>query len=176
MSQLKMTNVPRSTSRRRVSFGMVRMISATAKDRNSPARCRPRRRAGPAEPQRGEAKRFGRCRIRRFRPEGTRDRVIKLWEIAENLHRAELTQLQRKEQIAEWIRLTDLSAGLRQKGVGHRGEGGLSAAAREIGVKRTSAKSHCSSARSAASMPLATVERRWSLHGSGRRRRSQRTR
>lgn len=29
------------------------------------------------------------------------------WEIAENLHRAELTVLQRDEQIAEWIRLTE---------------------------------------------------------------------
>ena len=33
----------------------------------------------------------------------------KLWEIAENLHRAELTKLQRDEQVAEWIRLTDAS-------------------------------------------------------------------
>jgi len=70
--------------------------------------------------------------------------------ISENLHRAELTQLQRKEQIAEWIKLTDenvQSAGLRQieeskraDGRGHRPEGGLSAAAREIGVKETSAR------------------------------------
>src|SRR5690606_15785955 len=29
------------------------------------------------------------------------------WEIAENLHRSELTVLQRDEHVAEWIRLTD---------------------------------------------------------------------
>src|ERR1700722_1846487 len=31
----------------------------------------------------------------------------KLWEIAENLHRAELTKLQHDEQVAMWIRLTN---------------------------------------------------------------------
>ena len=30
----------------------------------------------------------------------------RLWEIAENLHRADLTKLERDEQIAEWVRLT----------------------------------------------------------------------
>lgn len=29
------------------------------------------------------------------------------WEIAENLHRAELTQLERSEHVAEWVRLTE---------------------------------------------------------------------
>jgi hypothetical protein len=31
----------------------------------------------------------------------------RMWEIAENLHRAELTVLERSDQIAEWIRLCD---------------------------------------------------------------------
>jgi ParB-like chromosome segregation protein Spo0J len=31
----------------------------------------------------------------------------KLWEIAENLHRAELTELERDTHLAEWIRLTE---------------------------------------------------------------------
>lgn len=30
----------------------------------------------------------------------------RLWEIAENLHRAELSALERDEHVAEWIRLT----------------------------------------------------------------------
>jgi ParB-like chromosome segregation protein Spo0J len=73
------------------------------------------------------------------------DTEARLWEISENLHRADLTQLQRKEQIAEWIRLTDeknnncRNAAVIKRGPGQP-EGGLSAAAREIGVKRTSAQ------------------------------------
>jgi hypothetical protein len=33
---------------------------------------------------------------------------VRLWEIAENLHRAELSVLERSEHIAEWVRITDL--------------------------------------------------------------------
>jgi hypothetical protein len=32
------------------------------------------------------------------------------WKIAENLHRADLTTLQRNEQVAEWIALTEADA------------------------------------------------------------------
>jgi hypothetical protein len=75
----------------------------------------------------------------------------RLWEIAENLHRAELTKLQHDEQVAEWIRLRNekenvQSAGLRpneskrEDGRGHRPEGGINAVAREFGIKRTSAQ------------------------------------
>jgi ParB/RepB/Spo0J family partition protein len=39
------------------------------------------------------------------------DRDARLWEISENLHRAELTAGERADQIAEWIRLTDTSEG-----------------------------------------------------------------
>jgi ParB/RepB/Spo0J family partition protein len=31
----------------------------------------------------------------------------RLWEIAENLHRAELTKLERDENIAEWVKITE---------------------------------------------------------------------
>jgi ParB-like chromosome segregation protein Spo0J len=61
----------------------------------------------------------------------------KLWEIAENLHRAELTQLERSEQVAEWIRLTGQSD---RKPQGGRPEGGIAAAARDLGIQETDAK------------------------------------
>ena len=32
---------------------------------------------------------------------------MRLWEISENLDRAELSALERAEQIAEWVRLTE---------------------------------------------------------------------
>jgi ParB family transcriptional regulator, chromosome partitioning protein len=38
------------------------------------------------------------------------DRHARMAEIAENLHRAELTELERDEQIAEWIKLSDEGA------------------------------------------------------------------
>jgi hypothetical protein len=55
------------------------------------------------------------------------DDQAKLWEISENLHRAELTALERSEQIAEWIAITEkLSAQLAPKGpIGHRPETGI---------------------------------------------------
>lgn len=63
------------------------------------------------------------------------DTAVRLWEIAENLHRAELTALERDEHIAEWLRLTKLvqSEPLSKKG-GRGNTGGRRAAAREIGV------------------------------------------
>lgn len=33
--------------------------------------------------------------------------VAEIWEISENLHRAELTKLERDEQIARWIELVE---------------------------------------------------------------------
>jgi ParB-like chromosome segregation protein Spo0J len=65
------------------------------------------------------------------------------WEIAENLHRAELTALERDKHIAEWIRLTDGKDKLAQVAPvsGGRGnEGGINAAARELGIERTDAQ------------------------------------
>ena len=69
------------------------------------------------------------------------DTDAELWEISENLHRAELTALERQEQIARWVELTD--AKLAQVGPvsGGRGNaGGLRAATRELGVGRTAAQ------------------------------------
>jgi ParB-like chromosome segregation protein Spo0J len=71
--------------------------------------------------------------------------TAKLWEISENLHRAELSTLERAEQIAEWVRLAEergrISVQLAQKmatdGTARgRPEGGVSAASRELGLDR----------------------------------------
>jgi ParB/RepB/Spo0J family partition protein len=63
------------------------------------------------------------------------------WEIAENLHRAELTVQERADHIAEWVRLTDekQSSQVATKGLGHRPRGGINDAAREIGVDKDAA-------------------------------------
>ncbi len=71
------------------------------------------------------------------------DRDARLWEIAENLHRAELTALERDNHVAEWVRLTEDK--LRQvdavSAPGGRGnKGGVRAAAREIGVSEPDAR------------------------------------
>jgi ParB family chromosome partitioning protein len=64
----------------------------------------------------------------------------RLVEIAENLHRAELTALERSEQIAEWVDLTgDSFAHVAQNPKGGR-PGVLSAAVRELGIDRTDAQ------------------------------------
>ncbi|MGE7153130.1 ParB/RepB/Spo0J family partition protein [Methylorubrum rhodesianum] len=55
-------------------------------------------------------------------------------EIAENLHRSELTVAERAEHVAEWARLTGVSGQVVQK-LG-RPEGGISAASRELGLGR----------------------------------------
>lgn len=63
------------------------------------------------------------------------------WEIAENLHRSELTVLQRDEHVAEWIKLTEESEAaskvfqpetVSKGGRGHKG--GVRAAARDLGI------------------------------------------
>ncbi len=75
----------------------------------------------------------------------------RMMEIAENLDRAELTALERDEHVAEWIRLAEkqqlISGQLapksktegNPKGSG-RHEGGISAAARELGIENSDAK------------------------------------
>lgn len=68
-----------------------------------------------------------------------------LWEIAENLHRAELTKLERDEQVALWVKLQDqkreaVSAQSAQKPQGGRPEGGVSAASRDLGLDRDDAR------------------------------------
>lgn len=64
-----------------------------------------------------------------------------LWEISENLHRSELTTLERDEQVARWISLTEkkVLAQTEPKPLGGRPEGGIRAAARELGVDRNDA-------------------------------------
>ena len=69
------------------------------------------------------------------------DRRVRMMEIAANLHRAELVQVERSEAITEWVRLAEeardeFSAQAAQKLGPGRPEGGLSAAEREIGVDR----------------------------------------
>lgn len=73
----------------------------------------------------------------------------RLWEIAENLHRAELSPVERAEHIAEWVRLTDMkTAGAscagsladgRRAGPQHQ-PGGINAASRDLGIDRTQAQ------------------------------------
>ncbi|HEY4254375.1 MAG TPA: ParB N-terminal domain-containing protein [Roseomonas sp.] len=75
----------------------------------------------------------------------TDETEARLWEISENLHRADLTALEWSEQVAEWIRLTDAKGKLAQVAPvspsGGRGnEGGIRAASREIGVDRDAAR------------------------------------
>lgn len=65
----------------------------------------------------------------------------RMWEISENLHRSELSALERDEQVAEWVSLAD--AVLRQtaaKPQGGRPQGGVRAAARDIGVSDRDAR------------------------------------
>lgn len=67
----------------------------------------------------------------------------RLWEIAENLHRAELTKLERDDNIAEWIKITERasksqSESLRVDGRGGR-PSGVENAARELGIERQDA-------------------------------------
>lgn len=54
------------------------------------------------------AKRLGWDEIECFVAEEADEDRARMWEIAENLHRCELTTLERSEQIAEWIRLEAL--------------------------------------------------------------------
>jgi hypothetical protein len=65
----------------------------------------------------------------------------RLGEIAENLHRAELTVQERSDQTAEWVRLVEekakgVSVQLGPKPQGGRPEGGERKAARELGISR----------------------------------------
>jgi hypothetical protein len=54
------------------------------------------------------------------------------YEVVENLHRSDLTELERSEQVAEWIRLADKPGHNAHVSLGGRGnEGGVSKASRE---------------------------------------------
>jgi ParB-like chromosome segregation protein Spo0J len=84
---------------------------------------------------------LGRVEIDAMVYRGLSDTDVRLAEIVENLHRAELTQLQRAEQIADYRRLATekrvgVSGQLGQKPQGGRPAGGDSEAARELGLNR----------------------------------------
>lgn len=71
----------------------------------------------------------------------------RLWEIAENLHRADLTVQERADHIAEWIRLTEDKMGQlapfssnAKTGAGRGNKGGLRAAVRDLGVEHREAR------------------------------------
>jgi ParB-like chromosome segregation protein Spo0J len=78
------------------------------------------------------------------------DRQAWMVEIAENLHRAELTALERSEHIAAWIKLIEENTrwaaetgdafGEHDKKSSGRPKGGRSAAAREIGISEADAR------------------------------------
>lgn len=72
------------------------------------------------------------------------DLDARMWEIAENLHREELTVQERSDQIAEWIELSKQRAEAKKvlvqvapKPQGGRPEGGLREAERELGLEHT---------------------------------------
>lgn len=65
----------------------------------------------------------------------------RLWEIAENLHRSDLSKLERDEQVSEWIKITErVSRQIDAKPHGGRPEGGTRAAARELGIDEADAR------------------------------------
>ena len=67
------------------------------------------------------------------------ERVARMWEISENLHRAELTPFEHDEQVVEWIKLLEgdprFSGQKVQKKERGRPKGGISEAARNLPVK-----------------------------------------
>ena len=89
-------------------------------------------------------RRLGKEEIEAFVLESDDEDTARLWEIAENLHRADLTALQRDEHVAEWIRLSEkiliVSAQNAPKPQGGRPESGINAASKELGIERTSAQ------------------------------------
>lgn len=68
------------------------------------------------------------------------DVAAELAMISENLHRADLTALQRDEQVARWIELTGISVQSAPKPKVGRPESGINAASRELGIESTDAK------------------------------------
>ena len=66
----------------------------------------------------------------------------RLWEIAENLHRCELTVQERADHIAEWVSLTAEREGAQLAPPGGRQphSKGIKAAVSELGIDRTQAQ------------------------------------
>jgi len=69
------------------------------------------------------------------------DIEAQLWEIAENLHRSELTALERDQHIAKWIELADrrILVQIEPKMGRGRPQGGVRAASRDLGVQHNDA-------------------------------------
>lgn len=86
------------------------------------------------------ARRLGWEQIECFIVTDQSDDQARMWEIAENLHRAEISALERSEHIAEWVKLSDKLAQVGPVSGGRGNAGGLRAAAREIGVARSDAQ------------------------------------
>ena len=122
-------------------------IASPPTPRPRPASPNGRSSATPPEARRSPATCWPASRARGWIP-------ARLREIAENLHRAELTALERAEHIAEWVRLTEQ----KQKGAETAGAGcagsrkdgrragpqhkpsGINAATRELGIDRSEAQ------------------------------------
>ncbi len=96
-------------------------------------------------------KRLGMDAIEAFVVENDDEDAARMWEIAENLHRAELTALERSEHVSEWIRLAEKIAvnpqfsqnakneTKRSDGRGHRQESGINLAARSLNIDKDTA-------------------------------------
>lgn len=68
------------------------------------------------------------------------DLDARLWEIAENLHRADLTKLQRDEQVDEWKKLVEERNSRQSVGKPGRPESGAALASRELGIDERDAQ------------------------------------
>ena len=88
--------------------------------------------------------------IEAFVIENDDEEDARMWEIAENLHRAELTALERDEHVSEWIRLAEKKAegvssqvatklSKRGRDGEGRAESGVRAAARELNIDKDDA-------------------------------------
>ncbi len=70
---------------------------------------------------------------------------FRLWEIAENLHRYDLSPVERAEHVAEWVRLTEKGALDASQLATHEPRragqqpGGINAASRELGISKDAA-------------------------------------
>lgn len=113
----------------------VRSASGTQGDDSAPA---PRLSLVAGATRLAAAKKLGWTKIEAIVVENVEDDDARLWEIAENLHRAELTVQERADHIAEWIRLTEqkISAQLAPKSHRGRPEGGINAASRSLRLDR----------------------------------------
>jgi ParB-like chromosome segregation protein Spo0J len=87
------------------------------------------------------ARRLGWDRIEAVYIEGD-ENDARLWEISENLHRAELTAVERAEHIDEWRMLTEAKVGASCTHPGGRqpAERGIAKAARALGVSEDTVK------------------------------------